>query len=198
MAVVTILGWSLPVQRTTTPVEFLVQRHLERCPAATLQDLYKLLYQATLGPDHLLTGSKRDSAQHFLKQEWAQADADPRGTVLEPIGLQEPFYRVHLRPYKALGLPIEPFWDAFLDSASQSWGTVAQLRNHWQVLSAAIQEELFPFSPAEAQGWLQTLDRHGFPVLGHTDLYRGVYRPAYRVLHERAIRRFLPDLLTGE
>lgn len=198
MAVVTILGWTLPAQRTITPVEHLVQRHLERCPASTLQDLYKLLYQATLGPDHLLTGSKRDSARQYLKQEWSQLDADPRGQILEPIGLQEPFYRLHLRPFKARKLPIEAVWEAVLQTAGQTWGSQAQLRNNWQVLTAAIQEELFPYSVAEAEGWLQALDREGFPALGHTDLYRGVYRPAYRVVHESAIQAFLPELLATE
>lgn len=80
----------------------LIYAELAVRPAMGEQDLCKLLYQASMGADHLL--GDRDRFAEELLLEWdAAGNAAGREPPLQPISPCGGVYRAHLEPLRAAG-----------------------------------------------------------------------------------------------
>jgi hypothetical protein len=79
----------------------LIQQHLRRYPAMTARDIYKLLYQGVLGPEHNMPSAEIFTAR--LKDELAGLEPDPAEPLLESIRPDGALQRIHLRPWLAKG-----------------------------------------------------------------------------------------------
>jgi len=69
---VMLLGCSSNDQERSGLLQFL-SRYLDHYPASQLEDAYKLLYQGTLGIEHLLTNTT--AAIQYLQEEWNEIPA---------------------------------------------------------------------------------------------------------------------------
>jgi hypothetical protein len=145
-----------------------------------LRDVYKLLYQGILGPEHMIHSSEVFIER--LQDEWNGLDTENDDPVFETIRPDGKLHRVNLRPYKAMGGSLENLADACLETAKIRWGTKDELVSVWHQLTTANRElgwatvyldEVEPFSL-----WLQLIK---FPPVHHSESYRNSYRPAYRL-----------------
>ena len=154
--------------------------HLARRPLLEPRDVYKLLYQGLLGPEHLIA-----SPQDFEARLWnevealAAADDEPLWESIRPDGT---LGRLNLRPFKARDGDIRVLNAACLQIVTQAWGTKEMLRATWDDFAAACRSGRWPLSWLEIQHLTKWLDEHDFPAVHHTQTYRQEYAPAYRLV----------------
>lgn len=142
----------------------------DRYPQSELQDVYKAMFQACLGPEHMLRDV--EAARRYLEQEASTVTPEP-GLLVEP--LSDAFCRVHLRPAFYFGLTTNDIFSAFALSA-QVRKERAQLET-WLVRWQALDNR------TEVQTYVNNILAHGCPAVHHSGTYRNLYRPAYRVVH---------------
>lgn len=151
----------------------------QQYPHQTVQDLYKAVFQLCMGPEHLLQSPERALA--YLEAEYAAVDL--RDLPQEPLlfWLGRDIARLNLRPAKRQGLSVSGIGRAFLASG-QIPRDQGLLRTLVEQLTAADLSR-FGIAGAEQQRWLQSIADQGLPAVHHSDRYRQLYRPAYRLIH---------------
>ena len=163
--------------------------HAQRYPAMEIQDYVKLLYQSEFGPGHLVTEA---DALESLQAEFAQAREEsyaPQYTV-EAIG--GGLCRAHLDPRLFTEADL-PLLSRCLTRSAQPWGTMAGLWEKLGVLSAMAWCGKLPLDPRELELFLSLYESQGCPPLHHSDGYRELYRPHYRILN-RDLALYAPAL----
>jgi hypothetical protein len=158
----------------------LLAQHLERYPQMQLADLYKLLHQAAMGAGHLI----RDpgEARAALLTECARLQAEADEPVVDPISPDGQLARVHLRAYLAAGHDPQTLAEAFLATPQRHPGSTEKLAKFCGCLGDLADATGIPFTRAEVAAFFDPLVAEGFPVVRHSEAYRGAYRPAYRVV----------------
>lgn len=153
----------------------LLQAQEQRYPESELQDTYKALFQAVLGPEHALTDI--DAARQHLARETLALVPKPE-PLIEP--LSPLFCRVHLRAVLYLGLSLAEVFAAFLASGLTriNRAELVSLLQQWP-----------PCAPDReaAQAYVNELLTRGCPVVSHSARYRQLYQPSYRVLRADTI-----------
>jgi len=162
-------------------IMMLVQEHLARRPAMALRDVYKLLYQGVRGPEHMIASP--ESFTERLQIEWASldlADDDPLWESVRPNG---ELLRLNLRPFKAAGGDLDVLTSACLETSRRAWGTQAELQLAWNHWNTVNKQNLWPGAALEdAATFTSWLQANGFPAVHHSEEYRNLYRPAYRLV----------------
>ncbi len=143
-------------------------------PATCPQDLLKHSFQAAYGAEHLLTD--RAAAKACFDEEFAAVP--PRtGELSEAIS--DHVCRVHLDVWKQRGLPADWLFALFVLSKPQSEDIGV-----WLDAAAAV----MPQATREIEAY-----RHDPHPIHHSENYRIVERPAYRVV-SRHLCRLIPIL----
>lgn len=159
----------------------LIEAHLQRYPALAVQDVYKLLYQGILGPEHILPSA--DIFTTRLEAELAALDARPGALLLESIRPDESLLRIHLRPWLALEQSVGALVGACLETGRQAWGTPANLLSIWRFFLEQLAAGRFPaLSLSEAETLDALLAEKNYPPLHHSPAYTENYHPAYRLV----------------
>lgn len=168
----------------------LLQEHLSRRPGMEPRDVYKLLYQGVRGPEHLITSPAAFLEQ--LAEEWQAIDAKTGDPLWESIRTDGSLLRLNLRAYKSLGGSLDKLGAACLETAHRTWGTPADLQQAWESFVSASKDQPWPGLSLEAitsfTSWLET---HLYPAVHHSERYRRLYRPAYRLV---AAEIYLPEI----
>lgn len=155
--------------------------HVERYPAMEPVDLYKLLHQGALGAEHAVPDEA--SARSWLEREiGALGDVYPGEPLVEAIAPGGAHLRVHLRPFLAAGGSPEALLHAFLETARRGEGPRQTLEG---VLAAAMdlaEQGEIPWAPEVLGPLFAQLAAEGYPARHHSDAYRRVHAPAYRVI----------------
>ncbi|MBQ8161866.1 MAG: hypothetical protein IJ083_14135 [Clostridia bacterium] len=156
---------------------------LEACPQRSgmqLMDAVKFCFQAFLGMGHLL--AEKEVVTGYIQREMDGVPADPEEPLTESLGPY--FCRVNLRRAKAEGLRAEIIAGLMLHAASAPFSR-EQFELHLLDIASAWSfpspEPLLPL--IRDQGWLPS----------HSEEYRQLYRPAYRVI-PRETEPLLPAL----
>lgn len=162
-------------------VKTLLSDHLSRRPAMQPRDVYKLLYQGMRGPEHII--SSPQSFREYLTAEWqalTPAGDDPLTESIRPDGS---LLRLNLRPFKAAGGSLETLTSACLETARRPWGTPEELQQAWACFVGLCKAGTWP-SPdiAEVEAFSSLLQANDFPPVHHSERYRELYRPAYRLV----------------
>ncbi len=153
----------------------ILQSHARRYPAWQMQDVYKLVHQASLGPEHMVTDAL--TARAWLEGELAEMGEGPTDPIIDPISADGEMVRVHLRPYQAGGGDPETLLAAFLETANDYHGSVDLLEAN---LAQAVQHCIYPVPLMET--FFQEMKAGGYPAVHHSEVYKNRYRPAYRVI----------------
>lgn len=159
----------------------LIDGHLARYPAMEPADVYKLLYQGVLGPEHLVASPEAFAAS--LRAEYGAQPLDEAEPLWEPVRPDGTLGRVNLRPFKAGGGDVERLIAACLETAGRAWGTPAELRAAWAAFVEICRAGRWAaFSLAGVLALSDRLAAEGYPPIHHSTAYRQAYRPAYRLL----------------
>lgn len=159
-------------------VKTILLAHASRYPAMTPADGVKLLYQNEFGGGHLIRDE--GAALQYLRREYAATPRDPATPLMEAIG--NGLVRVNLA-----ALPenrLEELGQAFLRSAKIHQGSLEGFLPKLTLLKDLAQEGAFSFSSTELEDYLRAYAQAGYPMVSHSEIYRRLYHPAYRVVRE--------------
>ncbi|MBU0495424.1 MAG: hypothetical protein KKB13_26560 [Chloroflexi bacterium] len=158
----------------------LIDHHCQRYPAGEPRDVYKLLYQGLRGPEHLIA-SPADFAAHLQAEYEAVApdDGEPLWEVVRPDGR---LGRVHLRPFKARFGDLAALTRACLATAGPTWGTPEDVRAAWAVFVTGCRAGRWTLALPAVLDLTRWLTEHAYPAVHHSESYRAVYHPAYRLV----------------
>lgn len=150
--------------------QIILQEHSRRYPQMVAQDYGKLAYQSEFGPEHLLNHT--EELQTKLLEEW-QLPMLP-DTFKEPEAIGHGLCRFHLtkafRPEQAAPVLAALFCRTAQEHSGTAEGLAGRL---------ALLEER---DIADIKGWLKAYRQKGYPPLHHSQAFRAVYAPHYRLL----------------
>ncbi|MEE9358383.1 MAG: hypothetical protein V3U62_08900, partial [Sedimenticolaceae bacterium] len=156
-------------------------RQLERYPAMEVQDLYKLLHQAALGPGHAIDDPSQ--ARAWLEREITDLPQEPvNESQIDTLSAETGLVRVNLRPFLRSGGDPEELLTAFVRTANEYHGNSQLLECSWVLAIEMAEKGELPFSIEELREFFTMMKAQGFPAMHHSAAYRQAYRPAYRVL----------------
>lgn len=160
---------------------------LRRYPDACVQDLVKALYQSEFGCGHLISDPAAGLA--WLRSEAASCLRRDADALIEPVG--SVFARVHLGALEAMGLSADTLFSLFALSSQAPSGSMPDFLRMLDDLERLIREGTIPLDPAQASAYLDAYREAGCPPARHSEPFRTVYAPAYRVVRA-AYCRYLP------
>lgn len=161
-------------------VSQLLSAHLARYPAMQLDDIYKLLHQAALGPGHAVDNPA--AARKRLDQELAalgEAPAEPLRDIISPDGR---LGRVHLRSYLAAGGTPDALHRAFVETANSYLASPDKLAKFCGCLGDLAVAGGIPFARDQVVAYFDRITQASYPVVHHSRMYTDAYKPAYRVV----------------
>ncbi len=162
-----------------TEFEAVVRAHTKRYPLMRPQDYAKLAYQSEFGPEHMIADEQ--SAAKYILSEWQGVEGGPVLQNLEPIG--NGLCRFHLTGGMVSPESAGKLAKLFAQSAREHRGTREGLEKRIAVIARL---------PIAGMGaWLADWREQGVPPVHHSDNFRTVYRPHYRVLLETHAKQFL-------
>ena len=170
-------------------IQHILSLHAQRYPGMEARDYIKLLYQSEFGPGHL---TAEDDAFNSLRAEFSQAvkeDYSPEYAV-EAIG--GGLCRTHLDPRLLSEEDLPLLCRCFIRSARPR-GSTAGLWEKLGTLSAMAWSGALPLELKELELFLALYDSEGCPPLAHSDSYRELHRPHYRVM-DRDLSLYAPAL----
>lgn len=150
-----------------------LQEQIARHPGMQPRDIIKLCYQAAYGGDHLLTDIAK--AKEYFDQEFGgvMPSDEPLYELISPE-----MARINLRAWKKAGLPGEWLFRLFTLSARMPMG-----ENLRAYLDEAETLNFPGFHEARVK-----YEEQGCPGVHHSDIYRKLKQPAYRVVNRRLLR----------
>ncbi|MBQ2891449.1 MAG: hypothetical protein IJE45_00995 [Bacilli bacterium] len=133
--------------------------HLKKYPKMTNQDIIKLIYQETLGPNHIISDQNR--VLNYLQKE-LEENHNLNNNLYEYIGTN--YVRMDIHKYYQYFNSLDLFVDLFFKSLSLN-----------QDLSL-LKETLNNFLSKE------DLKDYNYLPVSHSDIYRSSYLPHYRII----------------
>lgn len=161
-------------------------------PQADIFDLYKFFYQGLFGPGHLITDI--DSANNNLLFELENAK-DFDSCLFQVAGFTNCYYRVNLSIINDGLITVDDFFRAFINSADE---VVIPQRKYWKNLWIKIKNLLiknFDLNLSiEDENKMEVIFDSNDMICHHSDLYRALYHPHYRLISRNQIQKN-PQLL---
>mgnify|MGYP003549132794 CR=1 FL=1 len=163
-----------------------VEQLLDRYPAATLQDVYKSMFQDRFGVAHLLSG--RDAVREYIAKEVDSTEGECE-EYYEACGWRGDYIRVDIRAVRDGVMSIDELTDRFMRSAECGPKidsvTLEAWQHEWTTISTVCRDLL-----VEIDGYQQDstniaeLIASGRYVLHHSRRYNEAYKPHYRIVHK--------------
>lgn len=180
------------IQKTGKEGKQYLIRQAELHPAMQPQDVYKFLFQAAFGAEHLL--QDREAAYSYFQKEYANT---PPEEALLYEQISDRVCRVNIAAWKKRNLPADWLFRMFADSA-EAWEQREE-KKFLQYFAEAVElaeEGIFGFSK---EAFLLFTENRGedFPgnpqPVHHSEEYRRLEKPAYRLV-DTGYFRLLPIL----
>ena len=173
----------------------LIDQHLRWYPCMEPRDVYKLLYQGVLGPEHNI--ENETAFRERLQAEFASLEARQGEPLYEPVRPDGSLLRINLRPFKLQNGDLESLIAACLAAGRQKWGELEELKSAWDTFCGLCQECRWPeFALADVSGFSAWLEAQGHPAVHHSPAYRRCYQPSYRLFAKTALSALPPNCLT--
>ena len=161
-------------------VSQLLSAHFERYPAMQLDDVYKLLHQAALGPGHAVDNPA--AAGKRLDQEiqaLGGGSIEPPQDIISPDGR---LGRIHLRTYVTGGGNVHALHRAFVETANTYPASPDKLAKFCGCLGDLAAAGGIPFTQKDVVAYFEKIAQDGYPAIHHSEAFRNAYQPAYRVV----------------
>jgi hypothetical protein len=158
----------------------LLSQHFARYPRMQLDDIYKLLHQAALGPGHAVNDA--DVARAWLEKEAAELGAGPVEPEKDVISPDGKLVRVHLRSWVTAGRSLDDLNRAFVETANSYPPSRERLEKFCGCLGDLAAAGGIPFAQEEVAQYFDRIAQASYPVVHHSKTYTDAYKPAYRVV----------------
>jgi hypothetical protein len=160
--------------------------HAGRYPAMQVRDVYKLIIQAAMGNEHAV----RDEAEAraWLEAELSQLGQGPEEPLFDPISPDGRFVRIHLRPYVQAGKDPQALLRAFVDSSRVASGSRDLMVDYLQKAISMCPKSPLAIEKSALESFFSDMEARDFPAAHHSDEYRRLYRPAYRLVAAELVK----------
>jgi len=158
----------------------LVTHHLEHYPAMEMQDMYKLIFQSVMGPTHIL--QNETLAYLYLKKEFEYNFEDYETELYVDISLDHELVRLNIPVYRNHG-NADLLFEMPHETAKQITPDKKRLMSYWFELGSLIENKNFNnFTPNQWKELNLILNKKNFSHLSHSDTYKELYKPSYRIV----------------
>jgi len=156
-----------------------IKMHVERYPKAQPRDIYKLIFQGVYGVGHIITGKAWD----YLQEEASKISIEdyPDRPLIEPVSPDGFMIRVNLRPFMRMNLSLEGLFQVMTASADVE-GDEDRFIELWRVFVDLVEIGNIPMELERIRVIQDSIREEGIKPKHHTEAYRQVYYPAYRVV----------------
>lgn len=166
----------------------LITAQLQRYPAMQIQDLYKLVYQAALGNEHLMTDSAM--VHDYLIRELESVQADSDEPLLEEISPDGAVVRLNLRSFKARHGDYRVLFQAMMQTARTFQKSQERLEQYLSYLEQMADSGAIPFNTEAMKVFFREMRDKSYPAVHHSAVYGENYSPAYRVI----LKKYAPQM----
>jgi hypothetical protein len=157
-------------------------------------DVYKLLYQATIGPSNFFIGTESNCMRGLLAEIAQMRPAIHDGEEeFETLCRDRGLVRVNLRPFLKRGGKAEELAHALCLTSQRYRGEVAELEASLTASIELVDEFGIGGGRAELAKLANRMKRANYRFAPHSEVYALTYRPAYRVI----LRENLTDATYG-
>ena len=168
--------------KDTVKIKNAVTIQMSLYPESTLQDLYKVFFQAEFGPEHIIADTA--SAGRYLASELMIPDKSD--IMYEPIGVDSAFFRVHLCAVQSGKISRNQLFDAFILGARKvETDEIAAWAEKWHKIESVIASMNLQLTDYEAdRATIDSLLNAGQYALHHSQQFRDAYDPHYRIVRK--------------
>jgi len=166
-----------------------VNEYMRNHPKSEPRDLYKLLYQAFMGPCHMLEDIFH--AKTSLESEF-EAAAPIEGQVFEALLPDSGLVRVNLRAFKAADGDLCQLWNAVKLTLKLFQPKPDEFRNAWRAVSRHLR--IADYGLAELDLLDDSAEQDPPQSAHHSEQFRHSENPSYRVVAVKAIEGIGGDI----
>ncbi len=168
----------------------LIQHEMTLRPNTELIDYYKMFFQGIYGPAHLIEDI--DSARKYMQRELDNMSLEERTRevpFVEDIGWHGTYCRINLHAIHQGLLNFDDVFDAFIASARvEVTIPLAQWRNMWtEIYDLLLLVNKGLEIHQDQMGEIEQGFMLGEPVFHHSQRYRDLYHPHYRVMDKQQL-----------
>ena len=165
----------------------LINSEYELHPKSQLIDYYKLFFQGTFGPGHIILNSS--DAKKYLKIELEKSSIFEE-QIFQNISYINNYYRVNLNVINKGLITFNDFFNTFLSSIKVKHKiTFSEWSENWKNIEKQVFKLKIPLTNIELQSnqlWeiikIQKL-------VSHSKIYRKTYSPHYRLFSTEQLQR---------
>ncbi len=148
-------------------------------PEMQLVDVVKLIYQSEFAGGHMIADEM--ASLQRLQAEWNSLQpASSQAPVFEELG--DGLCRLNLAPILASGITPATINRLFVLSANLHQGNVKSFEGKLAALRQWCVDGLFRWDSVELDAYLRAYRAQGYPPVSHSEQYRSLHAPAYRVI----------------
>ncbi len=162
-----------------------VTEYCRGCSGLEVRDIFKFLYQSCFGCEHLVSDSKKVLKKIKEEMPGAQLDDLPEIEMLDGD-----FCRVHLKTLKESNAE-EALARLFIQSAVKQNDGEERLMNELIKLKLSAKEGSIPFSEEEIDRAILKWRDEGFGPVHHSETFRKMHHPAYRVIRKELLEKLI-------
>ena len=168
----------------------IIEAYAAAYPKMQPSDAVKLVYQATFGGGHMVSGHR--DVISCLKSEYVSINHEDKPPVCESLGDTSRLYLDCTLSDDELELVAKIFSASarhFSKDFAESDKEQRDIFNaRLQLLSELCAKGVFSFSTTELAVYREKYRSSGCPAVSHSQVYRDSYKPAYRVIDSRYVR----------
>ncbi|MBM3200546.1 hypothetical protein FJZ53_06410 [Candidatus Woesearchaeota archaeon] len=155
----------------------ILEEQFKRYKDVQIQDVYKLLYQAAFGPEHMITdGTAKRFYEEFERTE------PKEGLLVEWISPIDYTCRINLGPYKLQGGSKEALFEWFYESAISKKKSIASFNLMWNTFKE-LNKEFKYFKLKDVEKFEKKyLCQDPLPAVHHSKKYMKSNKPSYLVV----------------
>lgn len=174
---------SEPTAPPLVGIEALVREHAALYPAMEPEDLYKLIRQATLGPQSLFVGQNSE-LEDGLSQEIARMNPSPieGEPLVEMLDPDWNLVRINLRPWLQRGGTMEDLARAIGWTTLKYRGDRAVLVSSLAAARGVVDDLPVTFDASDFDKVVSRMKEKHYPPGIHSKDYAEAYQPAYRLV----------------
>ncbi len=163
----------------------LLTKHFETHPELQIRDIFKYIFQSSFGCEHLVSSFEKVAECIIAEYETIDKSSAPYIEALDGN-----YSRVYLS-YMNTGLSAQTLGKLFFLSARKEPEGKTSLNEKIEVTKELVKENILPFTAEDFEKELNKWQAENFPAVHHSEEFRKVYKPTYRVIANEYIP-FLP------
>ena len=178
-----------PINKYQISIVPIVLNHLKRYPLMTIQDIYKLIHQAAMGPEHLIKNKK--SAYERLCGELEKITGSSTRPLLEEIDPSNQLVRLNLVSFKEKQGNPQKLFEAFCQTTSIYNASQEKLIQYCNEILILAEQNHIPYSKTDLRKFFEIKESQNYSAEHHSAVYAKAYQPAYRLISKTYLNFFL-------